>query len=119
MRILIALGVVLLAAGCGPRQKPPAGLEPATEAGKAVETAAKNPRGTAEDVTVTAAVKTSFSLNKALNGSNINVTTNKGVVLLEGHVASARQKAEAARQAKLVEGVKAVTNRLTVSPAGG
>jgi osmotically-inducible protein OsmY len=61
--------------------------------------------------------KTRFELAAAdnLRDSTINVDVENGVVTLTGTVANAKQKAEAEKVAKSVEGVKAVKNLLTVS----
>ncbi|HEY0657743.1 MAG TPA: BON domain-containing protein [Pyrinomonadaceae bacterium] len=50
--------------------------------------------------------------------SGINVDVANDVVTLRGTVATAAQKTQAETIAKGIEGVKSVTNRLTVSPGG-
>lgn len=52
-----------------------------------------------------------------LRESTVNVDVNNDVVTLKGTVATAAQKARAEAVAKGIDGVKSVTNNLTVAPA--
>lgn len=54
-----------------------------------------------------------------LRDSTINVDVDNNVVTLRGTVANAASKAAAVKAAKEVEGVKSVTDRLTVNPNAG
>ncbi len=62
-----------------------------------------------KDADVKAKVETSV-------GSGVSVDVTKGVVTLTGEVADDAAKAKAEADAKAVEGVKSVTNNLTVAP---
>ena len=54
-----------------------------------------------------------------LRDSTINVDVDNAVVTLSGTVANGNQKVRAVDVAKKVDGVKSVTNKLTVAAAGG
>jgi len=67
-----------------------------------------------DDATITSNVRAKLAAD--LPGSTINVDTKEGVVTLSGMVNSDADKAKAEQLAKSVEGVKSVTNNLTVKP---
>lgn len=67
-----------------------------------------------DDATVTAGVKTKLANQQPSSLSKVEVETVKGVVHLMGVVKTDADKAEAARLAKSVKGVKRVDNDLTV-----
>jgi hyperosmotically inducible protein len=67
-----------------------------------------------EDSTLTASVKTKLAADARTSATGVDVTTKDGVVTLTGSVGSAAEKAQAETIAKGVEGVKSVTNNLTV-----
>ena len=67
-----------------------------------------------EDSTLTASVKSKLAADTRTSATAVNVTTNEGVVTLTGTVNSAAEKTQAETIAKGVEGVKSVTNNLTV-----
>ncbi len=67
-----------------------------------------------DDATVTASVKTKLANQQASSLSRVEVETVKGVVHLIGVAKTDADKAEAARLAKQVKGVKRVDNDLTV-----
>lgn len=67
-----------------------------------------------DDASVTAAVKTKLANQQPSSLSRVEVETVKGVVHLIGVAKTDADKAEAARLAKLVKGVKRVDNDLTV-----
>jgi len=69
-----------------------------------------------EDATITASVKTKMAADSTVPAMKINVDTKEGVVTLTGDVDSAATKTKAETIAKGVEGVKSVTNSLTVKP---
>ena len=60
------------------------------------------------DAWITTKVKTEFGTTKGIPATDISVSTNDGVVMLSGTVASAKEKARAVRVAKKVKGVKSV-----------
>ena len=69
----------------------------------------------ADDVLITAKVKTKLTAERAKNLVSVNVDTQDGVVRLEGAVPTMADKAEAERLARSVDGVRHVTNDLKVS----
>lgn len=62
----------------------------------------------AADAWITTKVKTEFGTTKGVTATDINVTTNDGVVTLTGNVDSAAEKSNAVRVAQTVKGVKSV-----------
>ncbi len=70
--------------------------------------------GTAmSDTDITAKVKYKFSSAKSLEGSDITVTTNDGVVMLTGTATGSKAQRSAESLAKSVDGVKSVDDELT------
>jgi osmotically-inducible protein OsmY len=65
---------------------------------------------------ITTRVKSKFIGEDLLKDSDINVDTNNHVVTLKGTVMSAAGRARAVEQAKEVEGVHQVVDRLTIGP---
>ena len=70
-----------------------------------------------DDATLTSDVKAKLAADSTLPASAISVETKNGVVTLSGTVNSEAEKSRAEQIAKGVEGVKLVTNNLTVKPA--
>jgi len=68
------------------------------------------------DAWITTRVKSKFVGEDLLKDSNINVDTNNHVVTLTGTVMSAAARARAVAEAKEVEGVHQVVDRLTIGP---
>lgn len=66
------------------------------------------------DAILTGKVKASLVADKDLSAMDINVDTEKGVVMLNGFVASKAEVAKAEKVAKGVEGVTSVKNNLKV-----
>lgn len=66
------------------------------------------------DAWITSKVKTVFLFNKNMEGSQITVTTQEGVVALEGSVKSEKQKQQAIQLANEVVNVKSVQSNLTI-----
>ena len=56
-------------------------------------------------------------MDDRIKGRRINVTTNSGVVTLNGEIADDTERAEALLLARTTEGVKRVEDNLTISPA--
>lgn len=67
-----------------------------------------------DDTVITSKVKTALMADPDIKGMNINVTTTKGEVKLEGKVASEEQVKKAMEIAREVEGVTGVQNNLQV-----
>ncbi len=71
----------------------------------------------ADDTAITTRVKMAIANDPLLNTSRIEVTTNKGVVTLNGTVSSESNIARAAELVKTQKGVMSVQNNLVVSVA--
>lgn len=70
----------------------------------------------AADAWITTKVKSEFATKKGIEGSDISVETNDGVVTLTGTVDTHMEKTKAKRVANKVKGVKSVNDTgLTVS----
>ena len=70
--------------------------------------------GAIDDSTVTAKVKTALTESKETKAHDIKVETRGGVVQLSGFVESEAQKSAATKVAQSVEGVKSVTNSISI-----
>jgi hyperosmotically inducible protein len=71
------------------------------------------------DAALTTKVKASLAANAGLGtAADVNVNSFRGVVQLNGFVASQEQAKRAAEVAGKVEGVQSVQNNLRVKPAG-
>lgn len=68
------------------------------------------------DTALTANVQTRLTRENSVSAADIQVTTNEGVVTLEGNVESEYAKSAAEAIARSVEGVDRVDNRLVASP---
>ena len=71
------------------------------------------------DSWITTRVKSKFVGEDVLKGSDISVETTDHVVTLKGTVTSAAGRARAVEQAKEVDGVHRVVNRVTIGPKKG
>ena len=102
--VICALGLVLAAAGTASAQS-------TTQEAKAkAKSAAHKTAEYVSDAEITTAVKTKLLANQKTSGLKIGVETNKGVVTLDGPVASAAEKKEAIRVARTTHGVKRVNS---------
>jgi hypothetical protein len=107
-RILITLGMLLLATGlalgqtsnAGGAKKPPKPKPPAVDCSKM------------DDGALTTAVKDKLANAPSLKGQTIDVAVSGGAVTLTGKVKTASNKGTATRVAKAVKCVKSVTNKL-------
>ena len=86
------------------------------EAGNYIENKAENAGQSIADAAITTAVKGKYVLDDELKAHDINVDTVGGVVTLTGAAPSAAAIERATTIAKTVDGVKDVTNQLTVKP---
>lgn len=68
------------------------------------------------DPAITAAVKSKFTVDTTVSALKIDVDTSDGVVTLTGDVTTQAEKDQALKIARETEGVKSVTDRLTVRP---
>ena len=69
-----------------------------------------------DDATITSNVKSKLAADTSLAADTINVSTKDGVVTLSGTVNAEGDKGKAEQIAKGVEGVKSVTDSLSVKP---
>jgi hyperosmotically inducible protein len=67
-----------------------------------------------DDSVITTKAKTALLADTNVRGTDINVETNKGVVLLSGTVADSKQKERAASIVRGLDGVQSVENKLTI-----
>lgn len=113
--------------GTAPIETPPAVIAPATPVQPIPPVVSTSP-GTAplaqapaqpspEDSGITVQVRTALASDATLVNVPISVSTDHGVVRLEGQVADAPTRERATVVAASATGVKAVDNRLTVAPA--
>ena len=70
------------------------------------------------DAGITTSVKSKFAADDTVKAYEIDVTTHRGVVTLQGDVDSAAAKESAVRIARATEGVKDVVDELTINPDG-
>jgi hyperosmotically inducible periplasmic protein len=68
------------------------------------------------DPALTASVKAKLIVDDLVKARNIDVDTRDGVVTLTGEVRSQAEKDQALKIARETEGVKSVTDRITVTP---
>lgn len=129
-----ALLTVLFAAGCERRTEEPAPADSSTVTpAPAPETSApaapsptmpsdatpaseegKSAGAVIDDTVITTKVKTALLADSDIKGLDVNVDTSEGVVTLAGEVNNQLQIDRAGKLAGEVEGVKSVTNNLTI-----
>jgi hyperosmotically inducible periplasmic protein len=81
-----------------------------------LEVGSKGAMTALSDTAVTAAVKAKLATNDRFSANQISVTTNNGVVTLEGTVASEADRQKAIDVAKSSDGVKRVADKLRIRP---
>ncbi|MBM4218996.1 MAG: BON domain-containing protein [Gammaproteobacteria bacterium] len=79
-----------------------------------IKQAAQTTGGAIDDSTISAKVKSALIESADTKAGDIKVETRGGVVQLSGYVANEAQKSAATRVAQAVEGVKAVTNSISI-----
>jgi len=72
---------------------------------------------TIDDASLTAKVKAKMIADGRVSATRVNVDTAGGVVTLKGEVPTSQEKSAAEEVAKSVEGVKRVSNEITVNAA--
>src|SRR5919201_601552 len=72
---------------------------------------------TSNDGRITTGIQSKYFMDDRIKGRHITVTTNNGVVALNGEVADDTERAEALLLARTTEGVTRVEDNLTISPA--
>jgi len=97
------------------------GARPAAGATQNVQDTARKAGNVITDSWITMKIHAQFVPEKALDDSDIKVETKDGMVTLSGTVASAGGRTRAVAIAKATDGVKGVTDNLTVAayPVGG
>jgi hyperosmotically inducible protein len=68
-----------------------------------------------DDASITTMAKTNLLYHRSTNALNIIVTTNDGVIKLEGNVKNAAEKELAAKLVSDVHGVKGIVNNMTIN----
>ena len=114
--LILALG---LSAGCASARRTGSATKDATvaagrEVGDKTEDVAEKVGDTTADATITAAVKMKLAKDRTVDASRIDVDTKNHEVTLNGTVKSKAEADQAVSLARTVEGVKAVTPRLTI-----
>lgn len=105
--------------GSGPAETAGKNVDQAAQTvGNAVDNAATNTGQALSDTAITSKVKAAIFAEPGLKTLQINVETTNGMVTLTGTVNSQRNSDKAVAIAGNVEGVKGVSNRLTVVPNG-
>lgn len=89
----------------------PAGGAPAP-ASSALRPEAREATGPLRETVITAKIKAAIASEAALDGSDISVSTDDGVVTLSGRAKDDRQAAVATQLAQRQEGVRRVDNRI-------
>ena len=110
---LAAAGILAVVAGgtVALADQSPAGSAGAAAGGQ-IRSAAKDVR----DFWIKTKIHSQFAMEDALEGSNIDVDITRGAVTLNGTVTTAAARARAVEIAKSTDGVKGVTNNLTIAP---
>jgi osmotically-inducible protein OsmY len=72
---------------------------------------------TSDDARITTSIQSKYFMDDRIKGRRIIVTTNAGVVTLNGEIADDTERAEALLLARTTEGVKRVEDNLTISIA--
>src|SRR5262245_27361414 len=76
---------------------------------------ASSPIASSDDARITTSIQSKYFIDDRIKGRHINVTTNAGVVTLNGEIADETERAEALLLARTTEGVKRVEDNLTIS----
>jgi hyperosmotically inducible periplasmic protein len=108
--LLIGSLIALLMASCAKDDTGSSSSEPTAFEEGASKTAAK-----VEDAAITTKIKSKLLADTEAPGLKINVTTNGGIVTLEGTVKSNQEKQRAEEITRNTQGVSDVRNLLTVS----
>ena len=69
-----------------------------------------------DDARITTSIQSKYFMDDRIKGRHITVTSNAGVVTLQGEIADETERAEALLLARTTEGVKRVEDNLTISP---
>lgn len=113
----IASTLAFAAGGAGAWASRMPSAPPVTAASTQVKDAVKEVKKDVKDFWIKTKIHSQFAMEDSLEGSNIDVDITKGAVTLNGTVASAAAKTKAESIARGTDGVKGVTNNLTVGDA--
>lgn len=116
LRLAVACCSVVLCAGAGAAQTPNP-QKPAAEAKQEPREGGRQTGNAVTDSWITMKIHSQFIPEDALEDSDIDVTTNNGVVTLTGTVPTPAGKQRAVAIAKATDGVKSVNDKLRVSAA--
>ena len=75
------------------------------------------PRSVIDDATLTTTIQAKYFVDTTVKGSEIDVSTKDGIVLVQGTVATEAARKQALAIAQKTDGVVQVIDRLTVAPA--
>ena len=101
-------------APAAPATTAPAANNAAAAAGTAAANATDKAGDALSDSAITGKVKAALLADAEVKGTDINVETSKGDVMLSGFVESQAQIDKAATLAKNIDGVKQVSNKLEI-----
>jgi osmotically-inducible protein OsmY len=108
--IPVVLGAALFSGACSREQ--------ANEARETTQQAAQTTVSAADDAWTTTKVEAKFFGSPEVKGRHIDVTTDGGVVTLQGRVDTEAVKQQALALARETDGVREVRDQLEVAPAG-
>ncbi len=89
----------------------------ATSGTSALPASPPPPIAISDDARITTGIQSKYFMDDRIKGRRIVVTTNAGVVTLNGEIADDTERAEALLLARTTEGVKRVEDNLTIAPA--
>jgi osmotically-inducible protein OsmY len=89
----------------------------AATSGTGASPASPPPVAASDDTRITTSIQSKYFMDDRIKARHIVVTTNAGVVTLNGELADDTERAEALLLARTTEGVKRVEDNLTISPA--
>ena len=116
-RILGILGLAVAAfLGCATTKNTGVAMkEGAAEVGQQAPYQAESVGQSAEDASITSAIKMKYSNDKLVTASNISVDTDNGVVTLKGTVANQAELDRALTLGRSVTGVRSIHSFLTMT----
>jgi osmotically-inducible protein OsmY len=96
---------------------PPRAQNGATPGAVATTGTALSPAAGSNDRTITSSIQSKYFIDERIKGRHINVTSNGGVVTLNGEVADEGERSKALLLARTTDGVTRVEDSLTVAAA--
>jgi len=114
-RFILILGLTVVAfAGCATSKNTGAALKEGDQQMSHQAYKAESVGQSAEDASITSAIKVKYSDDKLVTASNISVDTANGVVTLKGTVANKAELDRAIKLGRSVKGVKSIHSFLTM-----